>query len=192
MRFGGYVRVSKVGGRAGDRFLSPKLQHERIQGWCDANGHELAVLVEDLDVSGGRDDRDQLLTLVERVERGHLQGLVVATLDRFGRSLPFAIALIDRIDKAGGQFVSVADGLDTRTPYGRLALNIISRSHSSSWSGSALNGAPLWSGRSMRDAIPAQLPPLDTDGPWTGASSRTLTQRPSSGRSSSVSHGANR
>lgn len=125
MKFGGYIRVSKVGGREGDRFLSPTLQRERIQGWCTTHDHDLVDVREDLDVSGARTDRDQLLDLVAAVEGGQLDGIIVATLDRFGRSLPFAVALIDRIDKAGGQFVSVADGLDTRTPYGRLALNIM-------------------------------------------------------------------
>lgn len=125
MKFGGYIRVSRVAGREGDRFLSPTLQRERIDGWCATHGHVLADIREDLDVSGGRADRDQLLELIAAVEAGELDGVVVATLDRFGRSLPFAVALIERIDKAGGQFVSVADGLDTRTPYGRLALNIM-------------------------------------------------------------------
>lgn len=122
---GGYVRVSRVGGRSGEKFLSPTLQRERIAGWCTTHGHTLSVVVEDLDVSGGATDRDRLEALVERIERGDLGGLVVATLDRFGRSLPYAIALIDRIDRAGGQFVSVSDGFDTRTPYGRLALNVM-------------------------------------------------------------------
>jgi DNA invertase Pin-like site-specific DNA recombinase len=125
MRFGGYIRVSRVAGRTGDRFLSPTLQREKIEGWCQTHGHQLAVVKDDLDVSGAREDRERLMGLVEEIEAGQLDGLVVATLDRFGRSLPFAIALIDRIDRAGGQFVSVADGLDTKTPYGRLALNIM-------------------------------------------------------------------
>lgn len=125
MRLGGYIRVSRVGGREGDAFLSPTLQRERIEQWCLAHGHELVDVREDLDVSGGSTQREQLIELVEAIEAGRLEGLVVATLDRFGRSLPYAIALIDRIDKAGGQFVSVADGFDTRTPYGELALNVM-------------------------------------------------------------------
>jgi len=105
--------------------LSPTLQRERIEAWATVHGHDIADLVEDLDVSGGREDRDNLTHLVERVEAGELDGLAVATLDRFGRSLPYCIALIDRIHRAGGQFVSVADGFDTRTPYGELALNVM-------------------------------------------------------------------
>lgn len=96
-----------------------------MQAWCESQGHELVSITEDLDVSGASTSREQLEALVEAVEAGRLDGVVVATLDRFGRSLPYAIALIDRINRAGGQFVSVADGFDTRTPYGELALNVM-------------------------------------------------------------------
>ena len=124
LRLGGYVRVSRIGDRD-ERLLSPKLQRNRIDAWAKAGGHRVVDLREDLDVSGGRSDRENLLALVERIEAGELDGLIVATLDRFGRSLAHAIELIERIDKAGGRFVSVADGFDTRTEYGRLALHIM-------------------------------------------------------------------
>jgi DNA invertase Pin-like site-specific DNA recombinase len=93
MRFGGYVRVSKVGKRAGDSFISPVSQREKIAQWCQAYGHELIDVREDLDVSGALKNRPNLEALVGRIEAGQLDGLVVARLDRFGRSLPFAVAL---------------------------------------------------------------------------------------------------
>src|SRR6218665_3751404 len=125
MRMGGYVRVSSVGKRDRETFLSPDLQKRRQRDWCAAHDHELVVVREDIDVSGGQRNRPGLIDLVERVERGEIEGIIVAALDRFGRSLVDAIGLMDRIDQAGGQFVSVKDGFDTRTPYGRLALNIL-------------------------------------------------------------------
>ena len=96
-----------------------------MSAWCEGQGHDLVSITEDLDVSGASTSRANLEALIEAVESGNLNGVVVASLDRFGRSLPYAIALIDRINRAGGQFVSVADGFDTRTPYGELALNVM-------------------------------------------------------------------
>lgn len=122
--YGGYIRVSSVGKRDREKFLSPGLQRDRIEGWVAAGRHRLGPVVEDLDVSGGRVDREHLEALVAAVERGELAGLV-ARLDRFARNLLHGIALIERIDRAGGKFVSVADGFDTSTPYGKLALNIM-------------------------------------------------------------------
>jgi hypothetical protein len=45
----GYVRVSVVGSRGGDSFLSPQLQRESIERVCRRAGLELVDVVEELD-----------------------------------------------------------------------------------------------------------------------------------------------
>jgi hypothetical protein len=50
---------------------------------------------------------------------------VAASVDRFGRSLLHGIATIDRIEKAGGAFFAVGDGLDSTTDTGRMVLEIM-------------------------------------------------------------------
>jgi len=47
---------------------------------------------------------------------------VVAKLDRLGRSLVDGLAAIERVQRAGGTFVSVADGFDLGTDTGRLIM----------------------------------------------------------------------
>ena len=121
----GYVRVSQVAGRAGERFISPSLQREQIERWVAARGHTLARVFEELDESGARGDRPLLEQAVARVERGSTDGIVVARIDRFGRSLSHGLAAIERINAAGGLFVSVEDGLDLSTDTGRLGLRIM-------------------------------------------------------------------
>src|SRR4051812_28274646 len=106
----GYVRVSQVRGRVGPSFISPRVQRDQIQGWIRANGAGLGRLYEELDESGGRDDRPMLLEAIHRIETSQSDGLVVAKLDRFGRSLVSSLRAIERIQRAGGIFVSVADG----------------------------------------------------------------------------------
>lgn len=125
MRLDGYVRVSQVRGRGGDTFISPAVQRERINAWIGAYGHERLEVFEELDESGARSDRPLLLEAIERVERGESDGIVVAKLDRFGRSLVDGLQLIERIRAAGGTFVSVADGFDLTTDTGRLVLRIM-------------------------------------------------------------------
>lgn len=49
----------------------------------------------------------------------------VAKLDRFGRSLVDGLTAINRITEAGGNVVSVADGLDFHTDTGRLLLRLM-------------------------------------------------------------------
>ena len=105
----GYVRVSHVGGRHGERFISPAVQRERIAAWARARGFTLLKVFEELDESGARPDRPMLLEALERVEAGYSQGIVVATIDRFGRSLSQGLAAIERLRAAGGEFYSVHD-----------------------------------------------------------------------------------
>jgi hypothetical protein len=49
----GVVRVSRVGGRDGEQFVSPSEQRERIAAACDGDGLHLVDTIEELDVSGG-------------------------------------------------------------------------------------------------------------------------------------------
>lgn len=67
----------------------------------------------------------KLTKAIERVEGGHTDGIAVARLDRFGRTLVDGVQQIDRIHKAGGTFASVADGFDISTDTGRLVLRIM-------------------------------------------------------------------
>ena len=62
---------------------------------------------------------------IDRVEAGLTDGIVVAKLDRFGRSLLDSLAAIERIQLAGGTFVAVQDGLDMSTDTGKLVLRIM-------------------------------------------------------------------
>jgi DNA invertase Pin-like site-specific DNA recombinase len=121
----GYIRVSQIGGRAGASFISPKVQREQIEGWTGTHGTSLGMIFEELGESGGRSDRPLLLEAIERVENGESNGIVVAKLDRFGRSVLDGLRAMQRIEGAGGTFVSVQDGFDLSTPTGKLVLKVL-------------------------------------------------------------------
>jgi DNA invertase Pin-like site-specific DNA recombinase len=121
----GYVRVSRVGGRRGERFISPTVQRELIEGWAAAAGAHVLQVFEELDQSGRAGERPMLEKALGRVESGISQGIVVAWVTRFGRSLLSGIAALDRIHVAGGRFVAVQNGLDTSTDSGRLVLHML-------------------------------------------------------------------
>jgi hypothetical protein len=98
----GYIRVSDVRRRSGERFISPVVQREQIERWAKLRGALIGHVFEELDESGGRRDRPLLMEAVERVERGESDGLVVAYLSRFGRSQLDGLTTIHRITRAGG------------------------------------------------------------------------------------------
>jgi DNA invertase Pin-like site-specific DNA recombinase len=121
----GYVRVSRVGGREGDSFLSPQLQRDRIEAAARNAGAEIVEWHEDLDQSGGNAERPGFVRALARVEAGDTEGIVVAKLDRFARSVLDAQKALRRIEQAGGTFISAEDGFDSSTPMGRFAQTML-------------------------------------------------------------------
>lgn len=119
------VRVSRVGTRKGDSFQSPKAQRDACRRDATNHGHRILKVFEELDVSGGASVRPGLDAIIARIESGESQGIIVARFDRFSRSLSGALAAIDRIEKAGGVVVSVAEKFDTTTPIGRAVVRIL-------------------------------------------------------------------
>jgi DNA invertase Pin-like site-specific DNA recombinase len=89
------------------------------------HGATLGEVFVELDESGARADRPKLMEAIARAESGESQGVVVAKLDRFGRSLIDGLANIERLSDAGAIFVSVQDGLDLSTPTGKLVMRIM-------------------------------------------------------------------
>jgi DNA invertase Pin-like site-specific DNA recombinase len=121
----GYIRVSRVGHRRGERFISPTVQQEQIEAWAASHEVRLLEVFVELDQSGGRAQRPLLEVAIGRVESGISRGIVVAKLDRLGRSLIDGLKAIERISAAGGTFYSIQDGLDLSTDSGRLVLRIL-------------------------------------------------------------------
>lgn len=122
----GYIRVSQVGDRDGETFISPHLQLDQINAWVgNHNEVRLGEVFEELNESGGRRDRPDLLRAIERVEGGESEGVIVAKIDRFGRRVVDGLRAIKRIQDAGGIFVSVQDGIDLNTPTGKFIMQIL-------------------------------------------------------------------
>jgi DNA invertase Pin-like site-specific DNA recombinase len=121
----GYIRVSQVRGRKGESFQSPGVQREEIARHIASRKAQVGEIFEELDESGGRADRPLLLEAIERVESGASDGIVVAKLHRFGRSFLDGLAMIARIQKAGGTLISVQQGLDLQTPTGKLVSRVL-------------------------------------------------------------------
>jgi DNA invertase Pin-like site-specific DNA recombinase len=125
-RMDAYLRVSRVGGRAGESFISPTVQREQIEGWARLRGVEIAAEHEDLDQSGGKLRRPGLDALLARIESGETGGVVVAKLDRLSRlGVPDALKLVEQITTAGGSIAALDLGLDPTTPFGEFGTTIM-------------------------------------------------------------------
>ena len=73
--------------------------------------------------SGARDDRPEMLALLEYARAGDV--VVVVGLDRWGRSLPHLVQTLCALDERGIDFKSLQDGIDTTTDAGRMVYGLM-------------------------------------------------------------------
>jgi DNA invertase Pin-like site-specific DNA recombinase len=126
VRVDGYIRVSRVGARGGENFISPAEQRDRIAAWSKAQGVEVVQVHEDLDEVGSKFDRPGLTKMMERVKRGTVEGIVVAKLNRFGRSMLENAKLFAEIREADAALFTVVEGIDSRGPIGGMLAGLFS------------------------------------------------------------------
>ena len=74
--------------------------------------------------SGARDDRPEMLALLEYAREGDV--VTVVRLDRWGRSLPHLVQTLTALDERGIGFRSLQDGIDTTTDTGRMVYGLMS------------------------------------------------------------------
>jgi site-specific DNA recombinase len=75
--------------------------------------------------SGGNVERPALRQLIQDIEAGKVNVIVVYKVDRLTRSLADFAKLVDLFDSKGVSFVSVTQQFNTTTSMGRLTLNVL-------------------------------------------------------------------
>ncbi len=116
----GYVRVSTERTQGADG-NGAEAQRDRLQAAAAERGWDLELVTE-VASAGTMRKRPELLALLERLDRGELQALVVTKVDRLARSVADVAHLAQRADANGWALVVLDLGLDTSTPAGRFVL----------------------------------------------------------------------
>ena len=93
---------------------------QRQEGW-----RALPTLYDDGGYSGGSMERPALKRLLEDVENGQVDTIVVYKVDRLTRSLADFAKIVEALDARGVSFVSVTQQFNTTTSMGRLTLNVL-------------------------------------------------------------------
>ena len=102
------------------------MQLERCRAYATARGWEVADEYRDGGESGAKAARPALDRLLAACRRGEVDAVVVAKLDRFGRSNRHLAALLGELDDEAIAFVSVAESVDSSTPSGRFLRTLLS------------------------------------------------------------------
>lgn len=112
-----YARVSTLD-------QEPENQLVELRRYVEARGWTSTEFV-DRGVSGSKDRRPALDTLIAAAKRRRFDVVVCWRLDRLGRSLRHLVTLIEDLQALGIAFVSLGEGIDCTTPAGKLQLHIL-------------------------------------------------------------------
>jgi site-specific DNA recombinase len=117
-----YVRVSTNGQIDGE---SLNTQRSTIQDYCASRGWELVKVHEDAGISGAKDDRPALQSLLAAAKNREIEAVVVGDLSRFGRSARDLLNNIQTLKDSSVTFISIKEGVDGSGAYGQFMLTIL-------------------------------------------------------------------
>ena len=93
---------------------------QKHEGWHASKTH-----YDDGGFSGGNMERPALKQLLEDIEAGKVNAVIVYKVDRLTRSLTDFAKIIERFDNHSVSFVSVTQQFNTTSSMGRLTLNVL-------------------------------------------------------------------
>lgn len=110
-------------------FNTLEAQREAGENYVKSQKHQGWVLIkehyDDGGFSGGNMNRPSLKRLLQDVEAGKVNMIVVYKIDRLTRSLTDFAKMVDIFDKYKCSFVSVTQNFNTADSMGRLTLNML-------------------------------------------------------------------
>ena len=121
----GYVRVSTL--KQVENGYSIKSQKIQIEDYCKRNDLILVGILVDGGVSGKNNKQSKnYKRIMEMVRTGNIDGVVVYTISRFGRSLIDSVNSVDEMRKHGVVLHTIKEGINTDTKEGLLQFNLFS------------------------------------------------------------------
>jgi DNA invertase Pin-like site-specific DNA recombinase len=121
-----YVRVSTTNrARGGDGFeQNPEVQEVPLRQLAQQRGWNLVRVYSDR-LSGAKENRPGLNSLMNDSRRGQIDIVLVWRFDRFARSIEQLVLALAEFRALGIDFVSCQEALDTSTPMGKAMFTII-------------------------------------------------------------------
>ena len=100
-------------------------QQRALLEWCARQGVYNYEIYTDHGISGAKESRPALNQLMERVNAGNIEQVVVFQFSRFARSVSHLLKALTRFKEVGVRFVSVTEQLDTNSPMGMALFTIL-------------------------------------------------------------------
>jgi site-specific DNA recombinase len=119
----GYVRVSTD--RQAEQGVSLEAQEAKIRAMATVQSAELLDVIVDGGESAKSLNRPGLQRLLDLINAGKVDAVIVAKLDRLTRSVKDLCGLLELFEKRKVALVSVAESLDIGSAAGRLVITIM-------------------------------------------------------------------
>ena len=101
---------------------NPEAQLKPLREYCGRFNLEYDVFQEF--ASGAKESRPELDKMLQGIRQGLYNKVIVARLDRLGRSLKHLLQLIEEFKNRNVKFISITEGFDTSTAQGELFFQI--------------------------------------------------------------------
>jgi len=124
MKTGIYLRVSTDEQALEGYGLSA--QRTKCYAMVAVKGWDVVTEYVDNGISGTKDasGRPALAAMLQAVCNGELDAVVVAALDRLGRSTRVVLDIVEQLTECKAEIVSCKESIDTSTPAGRFVLTV--------------------------------------------------------------------
>jgi DNA invertase Pin-like site-specific DNA recombinase len=120
----GYVRVSTSA--QAESGIGLAAQRRLLADAATQHGLDVGEVYADEGKSGAKmSNRPALQAALAAIRAGDASGLIVAKIDRLGRSAAEVLALVEQARRDGWRLVALDAGLDTATPAGELVAGML-------------------------------------------------------------------
>ena len=114
-----YCRIS-----TSDGSQNPDVQLRPLREFIEKRGWQIVGEFVDQE-SGLKEKRRGFSSVMELAKQRNIDAIVVASLDRWGRSLKQLVNTLDELASLGVSFVSLRESLDFTTPTGQLMTHLL-------------------------------------------------------------------
>ena len=127
MRAALYARVSTA-----NNGQDPLVRLRELREYCERRGWHVFGEYVDVGISGTKEKRPEFDLLMNDAHRRRFDAVLYWKFDRFARSVSHLLRALETFQSLGAEFVSLAEGVDTSTPMGKMVFTVLGPSPNSS------------------------------------------------------------
>jgi len=129
---GDFISELKTEGKLTALYLRVSTQDQNVESqsraltdWCTKQGIFNFEQFVDHGISGAKESRPALNELMQRVEKGEIEQVIVFSFSRFARSVSHLLKALQKFKEKGVRFHSITEALDTNSPMGMALFTIL-------------------------------------------------------------------